>query len=77
MTGRGWRLERQVRSVDTLGRPVDATVGLTRVNGRLVVALGVGDGPTVVLQGAALADLVTNLRHAQDDVVRLERGDRS
>ncbi len=78
MTNRGWRRERQVRTLDTVGRAVEVTAGLIRDNGHLVVALGIGEGPTAILRGAALADLVTNLRHAQDDVVRLtQRGHRS
>ncbi|MEV6908036.1 hypothetical protein [Amycolatopsis sp. NPDC051071] len=78
MTGRGWRLERQVRTLDTVGRIVDVTAGLIRDSGVLVVAVGIGQGPTAILRGGALADLVTNLQHAQDDVVRLEqRGGRA
>lgn len=74
VTGRGWRLERQVRTVDTVGRPVDATVGITRDGaGRLVVAMALADGPTAVLPDAELAELVANLRQAQADVLRLDR----
>ncbi|MFE5567259.1 hypothetical protein ACFQ68_19910 [Amycolatopsis japonica] len=72
---RGWWHERQVWTLDTVGRRVDVTAGLIRDGGQLVVALGIGQGPTAILRGAALADLVTNLRDAQDDVVnRTHRG---
>lgn len=64
-------------TLDTVGRRVDVTAGLIRDDGVLVVALGIGQGPTAKLPGAALAELVTNLRHAQDDVVDLTRRKRS
>lgn len=62
-----------MHTVDTVGRPADVTVGLTRDgDGRLVVAMALGDGPTAVLPGAKLARVVTDLRQAQDDIVRLD-----
>lgn len=53
---RGWLLERTVRAIDTTGKPLDVTVGVTTDHrGLLRMAVGIGDvrqpesGPTALL----------------------------
>ncbi|MEU4251463.1 hypothetical protein AB0F15_29025 [Amycolatopsis sp. NPDC026612] len=49
MTTRGWYEERTLTTVDTVGRVVSVTTGLTRdPEGRLVAAIAISDGPTAI-----------------------------
>ena len=49
MTTRGWYEERTLTTVDTVGREVSVTTGLTRdPEGRLVAAIAISDGPTAI-----------------------------
>ena len=49
MTTRGWYKERTLTTVDTVGREVPVTTGLTRdPEGRLVAAIAISDGPTAI-----------------------------
>ncbi|MFJ1761418.1 hypothetical protein ACIOD2_13935 [Amycolatopsis sp. NPDC088138] len=51
MTTRGWQKERTITTVDTVGRRVAVTTGLTRdPEGRLVAVIAVGDGPTAIFR---------------------------
>lgn len=50
MASRGWQRERVVQTVDTTGKQVAVTTGVTTdQDGRLVAVLAVGDGPSAVL----------------------------
>jgi hypothetical protein len=75
MTTRGWYKERTLTTVDTVGREVSVTTGLTRdPEGRLVAAIAISDGPTAIYRYAGEAgegtELVTN---AADTVKELRR----
>ncbi len=65
MTTRGWYKERTLTTVDTVGREVSVTTGLTRdPEGRLVAAIAISDGPTAIYRYAGdvgeRTELVTN-----------------
>ncbi|GHG11974.1 MULTISPECIES: hypothetical protein [Amycolatopsis] len=75
MTTRGWYQERTLTTVDTVGREVSVTTGLTRdPEGRLVAAIAISDGPTAIYRYSGDAgertQLVTN---AADTVAELHR----
>ncbi|HET6711807.1 hypothetical protein [Amycolatopsis sp.] len=75
MTTRGWYKERTLTTVDTVGREVSVTTGLTRdPEGRLVAAIAISDGPTAIYSYSGNtgepAELVTN---AADTVKELRR----
>ncbi|MEV4056216.1 hypothetical protein AB0J55_33860 [Amycolatopsis sp. NPDC049688] len=75
MTTRGWYKERTLTTVDTVGREVSVTTGLTRdPEGRLVAAIAISDGPTAIYRYAGDAgertELVTN---AADTVTELRK----
>ncbi|WP_329056282.1 hypothetical protein OG738_22125 [Amycolatopsis sp. NBC_01488] len=75
MTTRGWYKERTLTTVDTVGREVSVTTGLTRdPEGRLVAAIAISDGPTAIYRYAGVVgedtELVTN---AADTVRELRR----
>ncbi|NBH07870.1 hypothetical protein [Amycolatopsis sp. SID8362] len=62
MTTRGWYKERTLTTVDTVGREVSVTTGLTRdPEGRLVAAIAISDGPTAIYRHAADQDDRTEL----------------
>ena len=51
MTTRGWYKERTLTTVDTVGREVSVTTGLTRdPEGRLVAAIAISDGRNSMLR---------------------------
>ena len=66
MTTRGWYKERTLTTVDTVGREVSVTTGLTRdPEGRLVAAIAISDGPTAIYRHSGdtgdRTELVANL----------------
>lgn len=73
MQGRGWRNERHVELTDlATGKPVVVYAGLTpdphSDNGRLVAALAIDDGPTLLDDGDLLdsfGDLAEALRDSR------------
>jgi hypothetical protein len=70
---RGWPFERRpIKTTDTLGQDVEVTVGFVHDHeGRLRLAVGIGDGPTALLavHGAA-TELLSQLHHAIGDLLR-------
>ncbi|OXM62779.1 hypothetical protein [Amycolatopsis vastitatis] len=75
MTTRGWYKERTLTTVDTVGREVPVTTGLTRdPEGRLVAAIAISDGPTAIYRYSGdpsdRTELVTN---AADTVRELRK----
>lgn len=75
MTTRGWYKERTLTTVDTVGREVSVTTGLTRdPEGRLVAAIAISDGPTAIYRHSGdtgeRTELVTN---AADTVKELRK----
>lgn len=78
---RGWRNERTVQTVDTTGRAIDVTTGITRnSDGVQVVALSVDGGPSAVIAMpdafAVAAAITVNLQHTQNDLIqRIRRGE--
>jgi hypothetical protein len=73
MTTRGWYKERTLTLVDTVGRDIPVTTGLTRdPEGRLVAAIAIGDGPSAiyrhVLDHDDHTELVVNTAHTVDDL---------
>ncbi|WP_410571312.1 hypothetical protein [Amycolatopsis sp. cmx-4-61] len=71
MTTRGWYKERTLTTVDTVGREVSVTTGLTRdPEGRLVAAIAIGDGPTAIYRYSADARERTELVANAADTVR-------
>ncbi|GAB3160174.1 hypothetical protein [Amycolatopsis sp. NPDC004378] len=76
MTTRGWYKERTLTTVDTVGREVSVTTGLTRdPEGRLVAAIAISDGPTAIYRYAGQSDdrteLVTNTTETVKELRRL------
>ncbi|MGV9360935.1 MULTISPECIES: hypothetical protein [unclassified Amycolatopsis] len=76
MTTRGWYKERTLTTVDTVGREVSVTTGLTRdPEGRLVAAIAISDGPTAIYRYSGEADgpseLVTNAAETVKELRRL------
>lgn len=65
MQVRGWREERTVWTLDTMGQAVPVSTGLTKDrDGRLVAVIAIGDGPSAILHepdSAALNDLQQNI----------------
>lgn len=80
---RGWRNERTVRTVDTTGRAIEVTTGITTdERGVEVVALSVDDGPSAVIADPdsfeAAAAVTVNLKQAQLDLIRrAQRGEQA
>ncbi|MFF4600535.1 hypothetical protein, partial [Amycolatopsis sp. NPDC001370] len=80
---RGWRNERTVRTVDTTGRAIDVTTGITTdERGVEVVALSVDDGPSAVIADPdsfeTAAAVTVNLQQAQLDLIRrAQRGEQA
>ncbi|WP_328450304.1 MULTISPECIES: hypothetical protein [unclassified Amycolatopsis] len=73
MTTRGWQKERTLTTLDTVGRRVAVTTGLTRdPEGRLVAVIAVGDGPTAIFRHLHDPDdrteLVINAADTADDL---------
>ncbi|MEC3977920.1 hypothetical protein [Amycolatopsis sp. H20-H5] len=62
-------------SVDSLGRPVTVTIGLTtNTAGEVVAAIGVGNGPTAILD---TLDVAVNIEQSLADLRKLaQRGER-
>lgn len=75
MTTRGWYKERTLTTVDTVGREVSVTTGLTRdPEGRLVAAIAISDGPTAIYRYAGEVSEGTELvRNTADTVKELRR----
>ena len=76
MTTRGWYKERTLTTVDTVGREVSVTTGLTRdPEGRLVAAIAISDGPTAIYCYSADAgqrtELVTNAADTVEELRKL------
>ncbi|MFI5609923.1 hypothetical protein [Amycolatopsis sp. NPDC051903] len=72
---RGWRRERTVWAIDTVGTRIEVTTGLTTdANDNTVVALAIGDGPSAVLDIGARDNtgghLIANLRASLADLVK-------
>lgn len=74
---RGWPYERRpIKAADPLGRDVEVSVGFVHDHeGRLRLALGIGDGPTALLGigwGATATgiELMTQLHYAIGDLLR-------
>lgn len=77
MASRGWQRERVVITVDTTGKRIAVTTGVTTDHrGRLVGALAVGDGPSAVLQqpgdGGVQAQISVNAMATLLDVEELQ-----
>ncbi|MFI6304256.1 hypothetical protein ACIBCH_20490 [Amycolatopsis thailandensis] len=73
MTNRGWRRTREVRVVDSTGAAVEITIGVTTDrHGRYSRAIGIGDGPTALLDDEAIAELKANLDDSERDLDRVE-----
>lgn len=69
MKVRGWREERTAWAFDTTGRRVPIVTGLTTSEGRVVAAMAVADGPSVILDGSASqvrANIVATLADLDD-----------
>ncbi|WP_103351964.1 hypothetical protein [Amycolatopsis sp. CA-128772] len=76
MTTRGWYKERTLTTVDTVGREVSVTTGLTRdPEGRLVAAIAISDGPTAIYRYAGdtgeTTELVTNAAETVTELRKL------
>jgi hypothetical protein len=76
MTTRGWYKERTLTTVDTVGREVSVTTGLTRdPEGRLVAAIAISDGPTAIYRYSGDAgdhtELVANTENTVKELRRL------
>lgn len=72
---RGWPYEkRPIKTTDALGQDVEVHVGFVHDHeGRLRLALGIGDGPTALLgAGTGAIELLSHLHHAVGDL--LSRG---
>ncbi|MEC3974723.1 hypothetical protein [Amycolatopsis sp. H20-H5] len=72
---RGWRRTRVVSSVDSLGRPVTVTTGLTtNTAGEVVAAIGIDNGPTAILDSL---DVAVNIEQTLADLRQVaQRGER-
>ena len=71
MTTRGWYKERTLTTVDTVGREVSVTTGLTRdPEGRLVAAIAISDGPTAIYRYSGDAGDHTGLVANTEDTVK-------
>ncbi|UOZ06875.1 MULTISPECIES: hypothetical protein [unclassified Amycolatopsis] len=73
MTTRGWQKERTLTTLDTVGREIAVTTGLTRdPEGRLVAVIAVGDGPTAIFRHLHdledRPELVANAADTADDL---------
>ncbi|MEU0533602.1 hypothetical protein [Amycolatopsis tolypomycina] len=75
MTTRGWYKERTLTTVDTVGREVSVTTGLTRdPEGRLVAAIAISDGPTAIYAYSGSTGEPTELvANAADTVTELRK----
>lgn len=76
MTTRGWHKERTLTTLDTVGREIAVTTGLTRdPEGRLVAVIAVGDGPTAIFRHLHDLDdrpeLVANAADTAEDLYTL------
>ncbi|WP_155849042.1 hypothetical protein [Amycolatopsis vancoresmycina] len=74
---RGWPYERKpIKAVDPIGRDVEVTVGFVHDNdGKLRLALGIGDGPTALLSvgfglRATAIELMSQLHYAIGDLLK-------
>ncbi|MEV6647060.1 hypothetical protein [Amycolatopsis sp. NPDC051371] len=71
MDTRGWYHERTLTTVDTVGREVPVSTGLTRdPEGRLVAAIAISDGPTAIFRYAAEAGDRTELLDNTEQTVK-------
>ncbi|GLY34168.1 hypothetical protein Amsp01_001920 [Amycolatopsis sp. NBRC 101858] len=75
MGTRGWYHERTLTTVDTVGREVQVSTGLTRdPEGRLVAAIAISDGPTAIFRYAGeTADRTELLDNTEQTVKELRR----
>ncbi|MCR6488790.1 hypothetical protein M8542_38785 [Amycolatopsis sp. OK19-0408] len=75
MGTRGWYHERTLTTVDTVGREVQVSTGLTRdPEGRLVAAIAIGDGPTAIFRYAGETEEHTELlANTEQTVQQLRR----
>ncbi|WIV52552.1 hypothetical protein [Amycolatopsis nalaikhensis] len=75
MTTRGWYEERTLTTVDTVGREVSVTTGLTRdPEGRLVAAIAISDSPSAIFRYASdTGDRTELLTNATSTVEELRR----
>ncbi|WP_439382791.1 hypothetical protein [Amycolatopsis lexingtonensis] len=76
MTTRGWYKERTLTTVDTVGREVSVTTGLTRdPEGRLVAAIAISDGPTAIYRHSTdqedRTELLTNVTETVKELKKL------
>lgn len=70
---RGWPYERRaIKTTDAVGRDVEVTVGFVHDSeGKLRLALGIGDGPTALLgANTAALELLSQLHHAVGDLIK-------
>jgi len=74
---RGWPYERRpIKATDAIGRDVEVNVGFVHdQEGRLRLALGIGDGPTALLSvgfglKATAIELIAQLHYAIGDLLR-------
>ncbi len=73
MGTRGYRIERQVATIDTNGVPIDVTTGLVPDQyGNIHVGLGIGDAPTALLTAEQVIELIALLSLSAIDLGRLE-----
>lgn len=75
---RGWRNERSVKTVDSTGRPVTITTGLTtNAQGHLAVGLAIDGqaetGPSATLPVPAGGRVISNLQLSFDDLAKKTR----
>ncbi|MEV7043110.1 hypothetical protein [Amycolatopsis sp. NPDC051061] len=71
MGTRGWYHERTLTTVDTVGREVQVSTGLTRdPEGRLVAAIAISDGPTAIFRHAGEAQDRTELLDNTEQTVK-------
>jgi len=73
MTTRGWQKERTLTTIDTVGREIAVTTGLTRdPEGRLVAVIAIGDGPTAIFRHLHDLDdrteLLVNAAHTAEEL---------
>jgi hypothetical protein len=73
MTTRGWHKERTLTTIDTLGRQIAVTTGLTRDSqGQAVAVIAIGDGPTAIIRHlddyGDRTELVVNAARTAEDL---------
>jgi hypothetical protein len=73
MTTRGWHKERTLTTIDTVGRAIAVTTGLTRDSeGHSVAVIAIGDGPTAIIRHlddyGDRTELVVNAARTAEDL---------